>query len=170
MKILDYKYSTEVIANYNSSKLAQSEKNDCVVRAVAAASGSSYDSAHKFVAETFGRQNGEGTFGVSLILDKIAKQPQQIGGTQVTFNTLSEQRKKNTYKLHGKVIKRDKTVKSFIKDNARGTYIVLVAKHAFVVKDGVLIDNRGEEFRPTRKVTDAFAVTAKQPEVQLSLF
>ena len=86
------------------------------------------------------------------------------------FKTLAEDKKVNYYKLHGQVVKRQKTVKSFIQDNKKGTFMVLVSKHAFVIKDGVLIDNRGEEFRPTRKVQDAFKVVASVETGQLSLF
>ena len=60
--------------------------------------------------------------------------------------------------------------KSFIKDNPKGTYILGVSKHAFTIKDGQLIDNKGEEFRPTRKVESAFKITPEVTNVQLSLF
>ena len=169
-KVLDYKYSTEAIANFSQSELARQEKNDCVVRAVAAASGSAYEPAHQFVKEVFGRNNNEGTFGVGVTIEKIAGVAQKIGKTETTFEVLPEDKKVNYYKLYGEVVKRQKTVKSFIQDNPKGTFMVLVAKHAFVIKDGVLIDNRGEEFRPTRKVQDAFRVTAKVESGQLSLF
>jgi len=55
--------SSEHIIGYNESKTAQSEKNDCVVRAIASTFGLEYDVAHKFVATEFGRQTGKGTFG-----------------------------------------------------------------------------------------------------------
>ena len=50
--------------------------------------------------------------------------------------------------------------------------MVLVAKHAFTIKDGVLIDNVGEEFRPTRKVQGAFSLNEVENlnDVQLKLF
>ena len=169
-KVLDYKYSTEAIANFSQSELARQEKNDCVVRAVAAASGSAYEPAHQFVKEVFGRNNNEGTFGVGVTIEKIAGVAQKIGKTETTFEVLPEDKKVNYYKLYGNVVKRQKTVKSFIQDNKKGTFLVLVAKHAFVIKDGVLIDNRGEEFRPTRKVQDAFKVVASVETGQLSLF
>ena len=170
MKILSYNYSSQVIPNYSQSELAHQEKNDCFVRAVAAASGSTYEPAHKFVKETFNRVNGQGTQGAGAVLKTIENKAQKVGNIEVTFKELPVTETKNFYKLHGRVIPRDKTVKSFIKSNPVGTYIVLVAQHAFTIKDGVLIDNRGEEFRPTRKVQSAFKVAAKQPEIQLSLF
>ena len=95
---------------------------------------------------------------------------QEFGQVKVKFEELGEERITNTYKLYGEIVKRQKTVKSFIKDNSRGTYIVLVAGHAFTIKDGVLIDNRGEEFRPTRKVTGAYHVIEETIDNQLTLF
>lgn len=169
-KVLTYRYSTEAIANFSQSELAHQEKNDCFVRAVAAASGSSYEPAHSFVKSTFGRNNNEGTMFVGPTMTKIEGVVQEIGSSKVVFKSLPEAKKKNYYKLHGEVIARQKTVKSFIQDNNKGTFIVCVAGHAFTIKDGVLIDNRGEEFRPTRKVLDAFKVEATVETGQLSLF
>ena len=55
------------------------------------------------------------------------------------------------------------------KDKPNGTYMVLVSKHAFTIKDGTLIDNHGEEWRPTRKVLGAYQISPVSKEVQLSL-
>ena len=169
-KVMDYKYSSEVINNYSNSIKARNEKNDCFVRAVASASGSSYDAAHTYVKEVFGRQDRQGTQAVGLTMRTIEGKLQEFGQVKVKFEKLGKERITNTYKLYGEIVKRQKTVKSFIKDNSRGTYIVLVAGHAFTIKDGVLIDNRGEEFRPTRKVTGAYHVIEETIDNQLTLF
>jgi len=47
--------------------------------------------------------------------------------------------------------------------------MVLVSKHAFTIKEGTLIDNHGEEWRPTRKVLRAYQFSPVSKEVQLSL-
>jgi hypothetical protein len=47
--------------------------------------------------------------------------------------------------------------------------MVLVSKHAFTIKEGTLIDNVGEEWRPTRKVIGAYQFVPVSKEVQLSL-
>ena len=73
------------------------------------------------------------------------------------------------YKLYGELIHRQKTVKSFMESYPKGSYIVTVAKHAFAVVDGVLIDNEGTEYKPTRKVQSAYKVVDKTADVQLSL-
>ena len=169
-KVMDYKYASQAISNYKESIKAKNETNDCFVRAVASASGSSYDAAHSYVKETFNRQDRKGTQFVSLTMKEIEGKLQEFGQVKVEFKALSEERVTNTYKLYGEEVKRQKTVKSFIKDNSKGTFIVLVSKHAFTVKDGVLIDNAGEEFRPTRKVQGAFEVIEHTIDNQLTLF
>ena len=169
-KVLDYQYASQVIANYSESIKARNEKNDCFVRAVASASGSSYDAAHSFVGETFGRIERKGTMFVDSTMKQIEGKLQEFGQVKVKFEELPKNKIKNTYKLHGEIIDRQKTVKSFIKTNPKGTFIVLVAKHAFTIKDGVLIDNQGEEFRPTRKVQSAYRVIEETIDPQLTLF
>jgi len=169
-KVLDYVYASEVINSYKESAKAKNEKNDCFVRAVAAASGSSYDAAHTYVKEVFGRQDRQGTQFVTSTMKTIEGKLQEFGQVKVKFEKLPKEKVVNTYKLYGELIDRQKTVKSFIKDNSRGTFIVLVANHAFTIKDGVLIDNQGEEFRPTRKVQGAFRVIEETVDPQLKLF
>ena len=169
-KVLDYVYASEVINSYKESAKAKNEKNDCFVRAVAAASGSSYDAAHSYVKEVFGRQDRQGTQFVTSTMKTIEGKLQEFGQVKVRFEKLPKEKVVNTYKLYGELIDRQKTVKSFIKDNSRGTFIVLVANHAFTIKDGVLIDNQGEEFRPTRKVQGAFRVIEETVDPQLKLF
>ena len=151
-----FKKSSNSIIGYSSSKLAKSEKNDCFVRAIATATDTSYESAHKYVKNQFGRKKGKGVLFTSHTLESIEKDGMEIDNKTFDFRVLSKGRITNTYKLYGEFIRRQKTVKSFIKDNPKGTYIVGVSKHAFTIKDGVLFDNDGEEFRPTRKVTSVF--------------
>ena len=169
-KVLDYQYASEVIANYKESVKARNEKNDCFVRAVASASGSSYDAAHAYVKETFKRQERQGTMFVDSTMLSIEGKLQEFGQVKVKFEKLGKEKIKNTYKLHGELIDRQKTVKSFIKTNPVGTFIVLVAGHAFTIKNGVLVDNQGEEFRPTRKVQSAYKVIEETIDPQLKLF
>ena len=169
-KVLDYVYASEAIANYRESVKAKNEKNDCFVRAVASASGSTYEAAHAYVKETFKRQDRQGTQFVDSTMLSIEGKLQEFGQVKVKFEKLPKEKIKNTYKLYGELIDRQKTVKSFIKSNPKGTFIVLVSKHAFTIKDGVLIDNQGEEFRPTRKVQSAYRVIEETVDPQLKLF
>lgn len=169
--MVNFKRSTNTIKGYSNSEIAKSEKNDCFVRALASATGSDYDTSHKYAKEVFERADKKGVYFTNAITNKLSKSGLDIGNESFDFDVLGKSRITNTYKLHGEYVARQKTVKSFIQDNQKGTYIVGVSGHAFTVKDGTLIDNFTEKFRPTRKVTSVFKLTSKRSEAkQLSLF
>ena len=172
--IATYSHSKNEIKGLSNSSIASGEKNDCVVRAMASACGVDYDSAHSLVKSEMKREDRTGTRNYDIVeaMRKFKKEGLEIAGKKFEVSLLGKSRIMNRYKLHGEIIDRQKTVKSFIKDNLKGTYVVLVSKHAFTVKDGVLIDNVGEEFRPTRKVKGAFCLNKVEDttNVQLSLF
>lgn len=168
-----FKRSTSTVKGYSTSQLAKSEKNDCFVRALAAATNVDYDLTHTYVKEVFDRKDGKGVVFNGDTLNKVQDNGIELGDDMFAFQVLNSSRITNEYKLHGELVSRMKTVKSFIKDNPTGTYVLGVSKHAFTVKDGVLIDNIDEEFRPTRKVTSAFKIdkmSQNAPVEQLKLF
>lgn len=155
------------------SDLAKQEKNDCVVRSVAVASGSTYNEAHSFCREVFGREDKKGTNNLSIVTQmmKFEDEGMMVGDKKLKVKVLGKARIKNKYKLYGDVIWRQKTLKSFIQDNPKGTYIVMVAKHALVVKDGEVFDWNGNKFQPTRKVQSAYEIEGEMvKDIQLSLF
>src|SRR6056300_1509704 len=100
-KVLDYQYASQVITNYKESVKAKNEKNDCFVRAVASASGSSYDAAHAYVKDTFKRQDGQGTQFVDSTMLNLEDKLQEFGQVKVKFEKLEKKLVRNTYKLHG---------------------------------------------------------------------
>ena len=155
-----------------NSEIAKNEKNDCFVTALAAATDMDYDTTHQEVKDQFGRVNNKGTENHMIIGQMLNAEENGlvIGDKRFSVNVLGKTRTHNTYKLYGEIIKRKKTVKSFIKDNPKGNYVVTVSKHALAIVDGKLIDNKGEEFRPTRKVDGAYKIKSKQLDNQLKLF
>ena len=164
--------TTKEIKGYASSSIAKSEKKDCFVRALAAGFEINYNDAHDIAADRFNRVSKKGTKGHEIVsgMKKIQKEGIVLGDVIAKVKVLKGLEIKNRYKLYGELIDRKKTVKSFIKDHPKGNYIVTVSKHAFVVKDGKLIDNHGEEFRPTRKVDGAYKISLPSDTHQLSLF
>jgi len=148
------------IKGITSSKIAKKENNDCFVRALAAATEQDYDTTHEVVRTKFKREAKKGVDNTSIVSRMLIAEDKglKVGNTRYSVNILGTDRITNTYKLHGEYIKRKKTVKSFIKDNPKGNYIVTVSKHAFALIDGKLVDNKGEEFRPTRKVDGAYKI------------
>ena len=161
------------IKGIKNSEIAKNENNDCFVRALAAATDMDYDTTHQEVKDQFGRKNNKGTENHMIIGQMLNAEENGlvIGDKRFSVNVLGKARTHNTYKLYGELIKRKKTVKSFIKDNPKGSFILTVSKHALAIVDGKLIDNKGEEFRPTRKVDGAYKINKPvSKNVQLNLF
>jgi len=164
--------TSKEIKGYSNSEIAKSEDNDCFVRALAAGFEINYNDAHAIAKERFNRPDKRGTKNHEIIsgMKKIQEEGLVIGDVIAKVKVLEGLDIKNRYKLYGELIDRKKTVKSFIKDHQKGNYIVTVSKHAFVVKDGKLIDNHGEEYRPTRKVDGAYKISLPTDTAQLSPF
>jgi hypothetical protein len=161
------------IKGINNSKIAKNENNDCFVRALAAATDMDYDTTHQEVKDQFSRVNKKGTENYMIIGQMLNAEENglMIGDKRFSVKVLGKARTHNTYKLYGELIKRKKTVKSFIKDNPKGNFVLTVSKHALAIVDGKLIDNKGEEFRPTRKVDGAYKINKPvSKNVQLNLF
>ena len=161
------------IKGIKHSEIAKNENNDCFVRALAAATDMDYDTTHQEVKEQFGRVDKRGTENHMIIGQMLNAESNGllIGDKKFNVKVLGKSRTHNSYKLYGEIIKRKKTVKSFIKDNPKGSYVVTVSKHALAVVDGKLIDNKGEEFRPTRKVDGVYKIIKPvSKDIQLNLF
>ena len=161
-----------------NSELAVREKNDCVVRALVNAFDVSYELAHKFANETFNRKKGRGTFGTREKLMNIGEVTFQPEGqldlfelpTEKTFKVkhIGDKPKMENGKNVGGTLNNKKykhkpvafTVKTFMQQFKKGTFMILVHKHALVIKDGVLIDNGNYRFDGFRRpVETAFQIT-----------
>jgi len=141
----------------NGSLLAKSEKNDCVVRAIANAFNISYDVAHEFIAKEFKRKFRKGTKAVYSTFKSLGEVSFDL--FQDTLFPITKEYKLKCVKkpvnkeyTHKKV---NYTVKTFCA-KFKGTYIVLVNKHALVIKDGVVIDNGDMRFSGYRRVVDSY--------------
>lgn len=155
-----------------NSKLAKNEKNDCFVRSLAVATGSAYDIAHEKAKSSFGRPDKKGTPNENIVAQMLNYEQNGlvVGDNEFTVEVLGKTHTKNKYKLYGEVIWRNKTLKSFIESHPKGTYMVMVAKHALTVKDGEVMDWNSNKFLPTRKVQAAYKIKSKQEDNQLKLF
>jgi len=128
MNKLPYTKTSEAIKGYSDSSIAKTERADCVVRAIASASGMTYDKAHSFVSETFGRKPRKGT-------------PRFISTMNNLISTNKKLNRKKVTNISVKVGTKNMTVNSFTKIYTKGSYILNVTGHAFTVKDGVVIGN-----------------------------
>jgi hypothetical protein len=161
MKLANFKNGYDVT---QGSVLALNEKNDCSVRALANAFNITYDTAHMFAATTLERKARKGLKSMFAKLDLLG---------EVTFdlfsNTLFPETR--TYKLSGKLKPRNPdythkpvqfTVKTFCSKFNKGTYILIVNKHALCVKNGIVIDNPNYKFTGYRRVIESsFKVSNK---------
>lgn len=111
------------IKGYSESKLAQSEYKDCVVRAFAAALDWDYDKAHRFVQKEFLRQFRMGTKNFIPTMNKIALEGRKLGRKKI--KTITDPQ--------------IKTVGQLVKWYDKGTYIIVISRHAFTIKDGVVV-------------------------------
>jgi len=155
-----------------ASEIAKAEKNDCVVRAVSNAFEVTYNTAHAFVKATFNRKDRKGTkgtYGTLKTLKDVTLEDENKVGQLSLFPKSTTRTVKyvgSTPKRGGKLYNTDYThkkvaytVKTFLNKFRKGTYIVLVHKHALVVKNGVLIDNQDKRFTGYRRpVESAFKI------------
>ena len=159
MKLENFKNGYDVTIG---SSLALNEKNDCAVRAFANAFNISYDVAHKFAEDKFARKAKKGVKGMFITLSKLG-----FASFDLFSNTLFPETR--TYGIHpltrsktGKVVNHayrhkevSHTVKTFCAEFNKGTFIVIVAKHALTIKDGVVIDNPNYRFTGYRRIVES---------------
>jgi len=160
---LPYEATSKAIQGYSESLIAKSETNDCVVRAFASAFDITYDKAHKYVKDKFGRKDHQGTYGTVITLNKMADNKTQVNYKKV--KTIGKTIKDTPYKtlvyevkVKGEKVNRQMTVGTFIKQNPTGTFFILVAQHAFTIKDGVVIGNYEDAVKTKKIVRTAFQI------------
>ena len=159
MKLANFKNGYDVTLG---SSLAKNEKNDCAVRAFANAFNITYDTAHMFAATKFDRKPRKGVKGMFITLSKLG-----FATFDLFSNTLFPETR--TYGIHpiarsksGKVVNTKythkevaHTVKTFCEQYNKGTYIVIVRKHALTIKDGIVIDNPNYRFTGYRRIVES---------------
>jgi hypothetical protein len=134
---------------------AKGESNDCVVRAVMNAFQVSYDTAHEFVDQRFNRQRGKGTKGTAFGFKQMAEGEVVLGKRVKSLGKFSEEpltpaeAKKAGVLLNLKYPKgggrfASFTVGKFLAQNPKGSFFILVAKHALAIRDGKVYDNMNE--------------------------
>ena len=159
MKLENFKNGYDVTVG---SSLAVNEKNDCAVRAFANAFNITYNAAHEFAANVFDRKPRKGVKGM---FPKLA----ELGFAQFDMFADSLFPETRVYSIHpltrsktGKVVNHaythkevSHTVKTFCAEFNKGTFIVMVAKHALVIKDGIVIDNPNYKFTGYRRIVES---------------
>jgi len=149
-KKIPYTSSSAAINGYRDSVIAKKENNDCVVRAIASASGMTYDKSHKWVCNKFSRKNKKGTYGFAPGMNGMNTNNLRLNRKTVNtipYNNLTTNNGKSRM-----------TVGTFIKEYNKGTYILRVTSHAFTIKDGVVIGNYEDSTKIKRVVKNAWRI------------
>ena len=147
--------SADHIIGYNESVTAKSERNDCVVRAVASTFGLKYDTAHKFVAEEFSRQPRKGTFATTRKLSNR----NNILGTKYKIIPKPDLKYPGSsrHQMNGGK-PTEITLSIFLEKYPKGKYLIIVKRHAFSIIDGVVIGNSNDGSRLRAKIQFALKV------------
>jgi hypothetical protein len=159
---LPYCTTGKAIKGYEESTIAKNETNDCVVRAFASCFDVSYDYAHRYVRDNFGRKDRQGTYGTVFKMGELAEKRTQINYKKVKCIGKLNQSHRHTLdyevKVKGEKVTRKMTVGTFTKQNPVGTFFMLVEGHAFTIKDGVVIGNYEDSVKKKRTLYHAFQV------------
>jgi hypothetical protein len=156
-----HKTSKDYIKNYQDSKIAKGETNDCVVRALASTFDMTYDEAHSIAKEKFGRKDRDGTSGTIITFQKLSSA--KINNKN--FSIISDSKlkypgspryikEKNPHKLNTQPI----VVRQLLEMYPKGKYFVLISRHAFSLIDGVIIGNPNDGVRMNAKVLNLIKV------------
>ena len=151
------------MVNYSDKpQLAQdlNETNDCFVRALAISANISYNESHGIAEELFNRKTGEGTQNVeSTIRSKEGRNYFQHRNIQLEdVNHTYVRRDKKVHALN---------IRGFYNRYGKGSYLVLVNKHALAIVDGVIQDWENAKKHIGRTVEAAYRVKNNR---QLSIF
>jgi len=147
---IPYTSSSLAIKGYSDSALAKSERNDCVVRAIASAYDIEYNKAHQWVSDKFKRQFRKGTFGLPIGMDRMS-----TDNTRFNYKRTKTIDSKYLTTNNGKS---KMTVGTFAKEYNRGTYIIRVSGHAFTIKDGSVIGNPEDATKLRKVIKNAWKV------------
>lgn len=153
---METKSSEDFNPSIRASKIAEGEKNDCVVVALANALEIPYDQAHALATEDMGRKPGKGTNSGVL---KSAMQKYEDSGLFIgerKFNVVSLKQDMLLHKRNNKTSR--KTISTFIKTVPSANYVIVVSEHALAIKDGVVIDAESLKDKTRRIVKDAYLV------------
>ena len=142
------------MVNYSEKpQLAQdlNETNDCFVRALAISANISYNESHGIAEELFNRNPKEGTENVEATIRSTE------GRNYFTHRSLELEDVNHTY------VRRDKKVhalniRGFYNRYPKGSYLLLVNKHALAIVDGVIQDWENAKKHIGRTVEAAYRV------------
>lgn len=147
------------------SLICKRENNDCVVRMFASAFDLKYGVAHKFVEQRFNRKPLNGVRGFVNNLDELKT------AFKHSIEPLGEKWKEGLgihyyagHRIFNGHSKRRNCVRgfttgSFIKAYPKGTFIMVVSRHTFTIKDGVIFGNMADAKELKARIENVYRIT-----------
>ena len=141
------------------ASISHNEVHDCIVKAVSIAFGMTYEEAHH-ECKIRGRKRGSGLswegikdllehmtseygFDVRLVLNEAIEEKFMTGRVKYSIKAASlpvTETDKPIHWVHNRYIGNSKTIRTFARNNPKGTYIVFTHAHATAIVDGVVQD------------------------------
>lgn len=149
---------TEVVKSQGSHILKNGEYNDCTVLALAASLEISYDDANQLAKKELKRQPKKGVPIKNLIQYFDNVESIKIGDISPKYVERMDVRNAYLYKKTGKVNYCKMNISTFVKKYPKGTYYMVVANHAFVIKDGEVLDHKHNLGKTKRIVKYAWKI------------
>jgi hypothetical protein len=157
---------TEQVIKQGSATKLNTDKNNCTVLALAAATNIPYDQAYGIAQDKWLRVKRKGVFPSKLSIffsdrnDWIIEHNIVINNIATKFVSKKVDVKNHyLYKRTGKVNTCQMNINSFIKAYPKGTYYVLVSHHAFVIKDGEVLDHESHKTKMNRRIKAAWNIS-----------
>jgi hypothetical protein len=156
----------ETTIGYSESAIARGEKNDCVVLSFANAFKIHYDTAHHLVKTKMKRPSNQGVDNFVTKMNGMVDSRWSLGDRWLNkvgtdngrgLHVLTYPVKVSGSRL-GLAKMRDMTVGTFIKKYPKGTYIVVIKRHAFTIIDGVICGNPSDSIKLKRRLYFAWEV------------
>lgn len=153
------------VQGQSDSIIAQNEFNDCVVLALAAMSGASYDEAHQYAREVLGRRDRRGV-SLGVIKSQINKIGGLMGKALVRVNI------KTQYKNRGELVERQMTTGTLFKRISNDeTYLVVTRGHIFCIKNGEVVGGNHTDVTAMKtRIKEAWAVVDPREKKILTSF
>jgi len=129
------------------------ERSDCVVRAIASATGLDYDKAYTFCLQELKRKP---KCGVRMNFLRMGIGRLSKFGLVVTPKIGIMSIKPGSGEKPGSM-----TVNKVLKTYPTGTYLAVSRNHMFVIKDGVIIGNKSDGTRLRVQVKDLWKIEKK---------
>ena len=143
---------TDTVKSNGNNVMQLMDNNNCAVLALSEAFDVAYDVAHEYAQNVLHRLKRQGVVTYRIVNTFNS-------GVKIFNKKVTEEKVFTKYRQsNGKMLARRMRISTFIKENPKGVYYLLVKGHALVIKDGVMYDNRGFASKFSRPIYCAWKI------------